>query len=82
MATTKHGNAQKQHVLHEFGPGSLHRIVLIGKDGTPDSGEWYPFTGIAKHRGYRATTTYFAGTLPTGVFKCSPVVGYRQMNAG
>lgn len=62
-----------QHAVHEYGPNSQHRIVLVDSDGDVHPGPWASYDGIALNTGHFAATEYWADTLPTGVFKCSSV---------
>ena len=60
-------------IVHEFGQNGQHRILLIDDQGEASPGPWKPYDAVAQHQGYYATTEYYEGDLPVGIFKCSAV---------
>ncbi|QIQ60770.1 hypothetical protein [Stenotrophomonas phage BUCT627] len=68
---TKAPTAVPQTVIHEINEKGQHRIVVIGTHS--DKGEWVGHTEIACLGAYRATTEFFKGVLPQGVFKTAGV---------
>lgn len=56
------------HLIHEHVDGS-HRIVTVGKDGV-SVGKWAARNEIAVLADLRATTSFWDGVLPTGIFDC------------
>ena len=59
-------------LIHEFDLHGNHRLVSI-KDGVSQQGDWAGYQSIASFGKYHATTDYFAGVLPGGVFTTNNV---------
>lgn len=64
--------AQKR-VIHEYGHTGAHRIVIIEQDGRRSEGAWSGYRSFAHHRGFYATSPYWEGSLPIGVFRLNPI---------
>lgn len=67
-AASVEGFIEPLHLIHEHVDGS-HRIVTVGKDGV-SVGKWAARNEIAVLADLRATTSFWDGVLPTGIFDC------------
>ena len=62
-----------KEVIHEYGAGKRHRIVILEDTGERSQGQWCVYEKLAHHRGYVASTAYHEGLLPVGVFRINPI---------
>jgi hypothetical protein len=60
-------------VIHEYDNKGNHRIKVISDDNKEAYGRWVGYRNIATCKGFHATTDYFEGTLPVGVFRLNIV---------
>ena len=67
MSKRKVTKAAPTTILHELNAHGQHRIVRL-QDGKAQYGDWAAHTVVAKLDALRAATSYFADSLPQGVF--------------
>jgi len=62
----------QKKVIHEYRGNKQHRIVIIENDRRRE-GPWTAFKNFAHLAGFHATTSYWEGQLPVGVFRLNPI---------
>jgi len=61
-------------VVHEYcNKDSAHRLAIVDASGKRTESDWARYDEFVYHRGFYATTAYWEGRLPVGVFRLNPI---------
>lgn len=64
----------EKKVVHEYRKSGAHRLAVVENEGRRRTeSEWAPYDAFVHHRGFYATTAYWEGKLPVGVFRLNPI---------